>query len=96
MPSKYIAKKPRNQNGNYDPYQALASTIVLLAISDYFDLRYERVSPSGKLNLKELFNFFHSSYFDLLTTLDGEMCWKQMDKMFREGKDYKYINYNKR
>ena len=72
-------------------FKNLACKIILTAINDLFDLRYGRKIPKADCNIKELYNFFHSEYFYLLSNgIDGADAWKKLNEDFNKGIDYNF------
>ena len=60
-----------------DPYQELANAIVIMAAKDYRRaLRIQRRNPdshAAKIKIDEIERFFRSEWYQLLTSVDGEM-----------------------
>ena len=60
-----------------DPYQELANAIVIMAAKDYrHALRIQRRNPdsqAAKIKIDEIERFFRSEWYQLLTSVDGEM-----------------------
>lgn len=75
MASKYLAE---------DPYERLANAIILQAASDYRrDLKKLKKNPQKRDVLNEVMQiekFFHSSWYQVLTTVDGEFLIKKLRK----------------
>ena len=66
------------------PYEKLANGIVLRAVDDYRDaLRDLKVNPSYPLALRtvsDVERFFRSGWFSVLTSLDGVVLMKKLQK----------------
>ena len=65
-----------------DSYQALANAIIVQAVKD-FRAAYRRLRrfPNDRLadkTVQEITDFFHSGYFELLTSLDGPELLQQI------------------
>lgn len=65
-----------------NPYENLANAIILTAVEDYRRAltRYVK-NPKGKeaaADVKELESFFKSSWYSVLTSVDGEFLIKKM------------------
>ena len=66
------------------PYENLANGIVLRAVEDYRDaLRDLRTNPSypdALRTVSDVERFFRSSWFSVLTSLDGVVLMKKLQK----------------
>lgn len=75
MAGKYLAE---------DPYERLANAIILQATSDYRrDLKKLKKNPQNRDVLNEVMQiekFFHSSWYQVLTTVDGEFLLEKLRK----------------
>lgn len=72
-------------------FKNLASKIILVAINDLFDLRKGRKFPTNDCNIKELYSFFHSDYFYLISGgIDGADAWRKLNADFNSGIDYHF------
>ena len=75
MAGKYLAE---------DPYERLANAIILQAASDYRrDLKKLKKNPQNRDILNEVLQiekFFRSSWYQVLTTVDGEFLIQQLRK----------------
>ena len=71
-----------------DPYQALANAIVELAVKDYKTaLKYHYRHPNRKEyadDVSRLERFFRSSWYGMLTNLDGELLMNGVRRMVRQ------------
>lgn len=65
-------------------FQALANAIVLQACQDYRHalkvLKRLPKDPGAMGRCMEIERFFHSSYFDVLTNLDGDVILEKLRK----------------
>lgn len=61
-------------------YQHLAEAIVARALQDYHDLRTTPIVETEDCNLKELYEFFRSTYFKSLTDADPEYLLDQINQ----------------
>lgn len=82
----------------FDPWKNLAATVVLQAVFDFFDLKYQRRQPVSYCNLDELERFFHSDWFKQLTRIPGGYAWEHINTLYSQGKDIraKNIRYGRR
>ena len=75
MAGKYLAE---------DPYERLANAIILQATSDYRrDLKKLKKKPQNRDVLNDVMQiekFFHSSWYQVLTTVDGEFLIEKLRK----------------
>lgn len=73
---------------NIDGYSLLANAIVSQAAKDYKDtLVLLHKNPNDKkaqAERRKLEKFFHSSWFDILTQLDGEVLLQKLQLVVRE------------
>ena len=71
-----------------DPYQALANAIVELAAKDYRStLKYHYLHPERQEytdKVSQLERFFRSSWYEMLTNLDGENLMSGIRAMVRK------------
>lgn len=67
-----------------DPYERLASAIVLQAVKDYRNvLKRLKINPdsrSAKADKDELERFFRSQWYECLTSIDGEMLIEKLQE----------------
>jgi hypothetical protein len=65
-----------------DPYEKLASAIVLQAVKDYRDaLRKLKKRPDyvpAEKTIKEVERFFHSDWYKELTSVDGDYLLRKI------------------
>lgn len=75
MAGKYLAE---------DPYERLANAIILQAASDYRrNLKKLKKKPQNREVLNEVMRiekFFRSSWYQVLTTVDGEFLIEKLRK----------------
>lgn len=75
MAGKYLAE---------DPYERLANAIILQAASDYRrNLKKLKKNPQNRDVLNEVMQiekFFRSSWYQVLTTVDGEFLIQKLRK----------------
>lgn len=75
MAGKYLAE---------DPYERLANAIILQAASDYRrNLKKLKKNPQNRDVMNEVLQiekFFHSSWYQVLTTVDGEFLIQKLRK----------------
>ena len=75
MAGKYLAE---------DPYERLANAIILQAALDYRrDLKKLKKNPQNRDVLNEVMQiekFFRSSWYQVLTTVDGEFLIQKLRK----------------
>ena len=75
MASKYLAE---------DPYERLANAIILQAASDYRrDLKKLKKNPQNRGvqdEVMQIEKFFRSSWYQVLTTVDGEFLIQKLRK----------------
>lgn len=83
-------RRERDTRGDLDPdgCEALAAAIILRAARDYVtalkQLRKNKDNAIAKAKVKELRQFFRSSYFGILCDLDGEHVLDRIDLEFEE------------
>lgn len=75
MAGKYLAE---------EPYERLANAIVLQAVSDYRrDLKKLKKNPQNRDVMNDALQiekFFHSPWYQVLTTVDGEFLLQKFRK----------------
>ena len=74
-----------------DNYQDLANAIVVRAVKDYRKALKRLIrfpsSSSAEREIKKLEEFFHSDYYKLLTSLDGELLIEKLKDELEEGEE---------
>lgn len=67
-----------------EPYERLANAIILQAASDYRrDLKKLKKNPQNRGvqdEVMQIEKFFHSSWYQVLTTVDGEFLIEKLRK----------------
>lgn len=67
-----------------DPYERLANAIVLQAAKDYRTalrrLNHDPYDYAARMKIKELERFFLSSWYAVLTNVDGELLMERLRK----------------
>lgn len=67
-----------------DPYERLAGAVIERAVADYrrekYILKKKPWSRDAKKKVKELEEFFHSPWFEMLSRLDGEDILERLQK----------------
>lgn len=64
-----------------NPWETLANAIIIQAAKDYrLALGLQESSLKAEKTVKECENFFRSSYFRILTTVDSEYLIKKLRK----------------
>ena len=75
MAGKYLAE---------EPYEKLANAIILQAASDYRrDLKKLKKNPQNRdvmNNVLQIEKFFHSPWYQVLTTVDGKFLIQKLRK----------------
>lgn len=65
-----------------DPYENLASAIVMQAVKDWRDARHKLKkrpkNEDARIMMEECESFFLSPWFETLTNLDGEMVLNKL------------------
>ena len=65
-----------------NPYKELANAIIVQAVKDYRAAQaLLRINPNDRISkreVKKIEQFFHSSWFSILTDLDGELLLEKL------------------
>ena len=77
-----------NKNLAEDPYERLASAIILQAVTDYrVALKKIKANPRNKDAVNEALQiekFFRSGWYSVLTSVDGEYLIKKLQEEVRQ------------
>ena len=86
-----------NKNLAEDPYERLASAIVLQAVSDYrVALKKIKAHPKNREAISEALEiekFFRSGWYSQLTAVDGEYLIRRLQDEIRQSESIRGHNY---
>ena len=73
-----------SKNNDLDPYEQLANAIVLAAVQDYREankkLHGRRKNNKAEATKDECLRFFHSEWFQALTSVDAEYLIHKLEQ----------------